>query len=51
MLPDWDPFLATCDDGSDPASIDLAPGEDVTCTFENTRIKFKYYLPAISRNG
>ena len=33
----WDLTGATCSDGSNPASIDLAPGENVTCTFENTK--------------
>ena len=28
---------ATCDDGSLPTAIDLAPGETVTCTFHSTR--------------
>jgi hypothetical protein len=29
----WDLVSATCDDGSDPASIGLGAGETVTCTF------------------
>lgn len=29
----WQLASATCSDGSDPATIDLAAGEDVTCTF------------------
>jgi LPXTG-motif cell wall-anchored protein len=33
----WDLTSATCSDGSDPASIDLAAGETVTCTFTNTK--------------
>ena len=33
----WDLESAICDDGSDPASIGLEPGEDVTCTFTNVR--------------
>jgi hypothetical protein len=32
----WDLTSATCDDGSDPASIGIDAGEDVTCTFVNT---------------
>jgi prealbumin domain-containing protein len=32
----WVLTSATCDDGSDPASIDLGPAEIVTCTFTNT---------------
>jgi hypothetical protein len=32
----WDLTSATCDDGSDPAAIDLGPAETVTCTFVNT---------------
>jgi len=33
----WDFDGATCDDGSDPAAIDVDPGETVTCTFTNTK--------------
>ena len=36
VVPDgWLPAVATCDDGSDPANIDLEVGETVTCTFQN----------------
>jgi plastocyanin len=31
----WELKTATCDDGSDPSSIDLDAGETVTCTFTN----------------
>lgn len=34
---DWNSVSATCDDQSDPAAIDLAPGETVTCTFVNAQ--------------
>ena len=33
----WDQTSATCDDGSPPSNIDLAPGETVTCTFTNRK--------------
>jgi fimbrial isopeptide formation D2 family protein len=33
----WDLTGASCSDGSNPAAIDLAPGETVTCTFTNTK--------------
>jgi len=33
----WDLTSSTCDDGSDPGAIELAPGETVTCTFTNTK--------------
>jgi plastocyanin len=33
----WDQSSAVCDDGSSPASIDLAAGEAVTCTFANVK--------------
>ncbi|RZS64183.1 hypothetical protein EV187_2563 [Agromyces ramosus] len=33
----WNLTSATCDDGSDPASIDLSAGETVTCKFVNAR--------------
>ncbi|WP_234659654.1 prealbumin-like fold domain-containing protein [Agromyces marinus] len=37
-VPDnWNLNTPTCDDGSDPASIGLSPGETVTCTFVNVR--------------
>ncbi len=34
----WNLTSATCDDGSNPASIALGAGEIVTCTFTNTLI-------------
>jgi plastocyanin len=33
----WNLASSTCDDGSAPASIDLNPGETVTCTFTNVQ--------------
>ena len=33
----WDLNAATCSDGSDPARINLAPGENVTCIFVDTK--------------
>jgi hypothetical protein len=33
----WDQTGATCDDGSSPSNIDIAPGETVTCTFTNRK--------------
>jgi hypothetical protein len=33
----WNLVSATCDDGSDPASIGLDAGETVTCTFHDAR--------------
>lgn len=36
-MPDgWQLDMAVCSDGSDPAAIDLADGETVTCTFYNS---------------
>ena len=35
----WNLVSATCDDGSDPASIGLSGGETVTCTFTDAREK------------
>lgn len=35
----WNLTSATCDDGSDPASIGLSAGEDVTCLFIDDREK------------
>jgi protein-disulfide isomerase len=38
MVPDgWSLTSATCDDGSPVDNIDVASGETVTCTFENTK--------------
>ena len=34
----WDLTSATCDDGSDPSTIGLDPGETVTCTFTNSKL-------------
>jgi uncharacterized repeat protein (TIGR01451 family) len=34
----WELFEATCDDGSDPSSIDLQDGEIVKCTFTNKMV-------------
>ncbi len=34
----WNLTSATCDDGSLVSAIDLAAGETVTCTFNNTRV-------------
>ncbi|HRD65941.1 MAG TPA: IPTL-CTERM sorting domain-containing protein [Candidatus Competibacter sp.] len=31
----WTVAAATCDNGDDPGAIDIAPGANVTCTFEN----------------
>lgn len=31
----WVLFNAACDNGDDPSSIDVAPGDDITCTFKN----------------
>jgi hypothetical protein len=33
----WNLVSATCDDGSDPATIGLSAGETVTCTFHDAR--------------
>ncbi len=33
----WDLTGATCSDGSNPATIDLAAGENVTCSFANQK--------------
>jgi hypothetical protein len=35
----WNLVSATCDDGSNPASIGLSAGETVTCTFHDAREK------------
>jgi Prealbumin-like fold domain len=35
----WNLVSATCDDGSDPASIGLSASETVTCTFHDAREK------------
>jgi plastocyanin len=58
----WLAGSASCSDGSDPAQIDLAPGEAVTCTFTSQPVPTalpeeeepvlnlnKMYLPLIDR--
>jgi hypothetical protein len=46
----WDLTSATCSDGSAPASIGLAAGETVTCTFNNRQdaslTVYKHTVPA-----
>jgi len=46
----WDQTSAVCDNGETPASLDVGPGETVTCTFTNTKkghlIVQKTTLPA-----
>jgi uncharacterized repeat protein (TIGR01451 family) len=37
-LAGWRQGSASCDDGSQPDAIDLAPGETVICTFYNTQL-------------
>lgn len=37
VLAGWNLTNATCDDGSPVDNIDVAPGETVTCTFQNTK--------------
>jgi uncharacterized repeat protein (TIGR01451 family) len=34
----WDQTSASCDNGETPASLDVGPGETVTCVFENTKL-------------
>jgi hypothetical protein len=46
----WHLTSATCDDGSDPADIDLQPAEIVTCTFTNARV-YMVYLPVVMRGA
>ena len=37
-VPDgWDLTSATCDNGEAPNSVDVGPGETITCTFTNTK--------------
>ena len=33
----WDQTAATCDDGSPVSNVAVAPGETVTCTFQNSK--------------
>jgi hypothetical protein len=49
----WSLTSATCDDGSDPADIDLQPAEIVTCTFTNVAgpVKVVVYLPLVMRGA
>jgi uncharacterized repeat protein (TIGR01451 family) len=34
----WNMTEAACSDGSDPGAIELGAGEEVTCTFEDTKV-------------
>lgn len=45
----WDLGLATCSNGSNPASVTVAPGENVVCTFENTDARKRLFLPIINK--
>jgi hypothetical protein len=44
--PGWEQASATCDDGSPPSNIDVAPGETVTCTFVNYQLGYARPLSA-----
>jgi cysteine-rich repeat protein len=46
----WELQSASCDDGSDPSNIDLAPGETVTCTFRNHFLVNPPLLTVIKEN-
>jgi hypothetical protein len=46
----WDLISATCDDGSSPDAINLAPGETVTCTFTNSTGAIKIVKTAKNAN-
>jgi predicted outer membrane repeat protein len=47
--PGWDLGLATCSNGSNPASVTVGAGEAVTCIFENTEAMTKVYMPFIGK--
>lgn len=46
---DWQLDSATCDDGSPPSAISLQAGENVTCTFSNSRAALG--IPIFSQGG
>jgi Prealbumin-like fold domain len=47
----WDFDTATCDDGSDPAAIDLGIDEDVICTFNNVARANLHIVKVAERDG
>jgi Prealbumin-like fold domain len=51
-IPDgWDLQSATCDDGSDPANINLGISETVTCTFTNIARANLHIVKVAERDG
>jgi hypothetical protein len=46
----WSLLSATCDNGNMPSTINLDPGETVTCTFTNTKL-FEMYTLSFSVTG
>ncbi len=45
----WDLGLASCSNGSNPASVSVAAGESVTCTFENTHVQTMIFFPLMAK--
>ena len=46
----WRQTSATCTDDSNPLSIELSPGEIVTCTFVNANLVVVYQGPVVTAN-
>lgn len=51
MPPDWRLDSAVCSNGSPVDAIALAAGENVTCTFTNSRLPAATAIPALSPGG
>ncbi|MCB0151656.1 MAG: hypothetical protein KDE01_28880, partial [Caldilineaceae bacterium] len=45
----WDQGAASCSNGSNPASVRVAAGESVTCTFENTHVQTMIFFPLMAK--
>jgi len=47
----WDLTGAVCSDESNPSSIDLSAGEDITCTFTNERLPLLTVIKSVTNDN
>ncbi|MCB0069200.1 MAG: right-handed parallel beta-helix repeat-containing protein, partial [Caldilineaceae bacterium] len=45
----WDQGAASCSNGSNPATVSVAAGESVTCTFANTHTQTMIFFPLMAK--
>ena len=45
----WDLGAASCSNGSNPATVSVAAGESVTCTFANTHVQTTIFFPIVAK--